>query len=46
MVKLKNGTKKKKRIKGKIESDWRDYYGSNDQLNKDVAQLGINKVKW
>jgi len=40
MVKLKNGTKKKKRIKGKIESDWRDYYGSNDQLNKDVAQLG------
>jgi len=40
MVKLKNGTKKKKRIKGKIESDWRDYYGSNDQLNKDVESLG------
>jgi hypothetical protein len=40
MVKLKNGSKKKKRIKGKIESDWRDYYGSNDQLNKDVEQLG------
>jgi len=39
-VKLKNGTKKKKRIKGKIESDWRDYYGSNDQLNKDVDTLG------
>jgi hypothetical protein len=38
--KLKNGTKKKKRIKGKIESDWRDYYGSNIELNKDVEQLG------
>ena len=39
-VKLKNGTKKKKKIRGKIESDWRDYYGSNDQLNKDVAAQG------
>ena len=24
-VKLKNGTKKKKRIKSKIDSDWREY---------------------
>jgi hypothetical protein len=40
VVKLKNGNKKKKRIKGKIESDWRDYYGSNIELNKDVEQLG------
>ena len=39
-IKLKNGTKKKKRIRSKIDSDWREYYGSNDQLNKDVAQLG------
>jgi len=39
-VKLKNGTKKKKRIRSKIDSDWREYYGSNDQLNKDVEQLG------
>jgi len=39
-VKLKNGNKKKKRIKGKIESDWRDYYGSNIELNKDVERLG------
>ena len=35
-VKLKNGTKKKKKIRTKVDSDWRDYYGSNDQLNKDV----------
>jgi hypothetical protein len=39
-VKLKNGTKKKKKIRSKIESDWRDYYGSNDELIKDVGSLG------
>ena len=39
-VKLKNGTKKKKKIRSKIDSDWKDYYGSNDQLNKDVDTLG------
>jgi len=39
-VKLKNGNKKRKKIRGKIESDWRDYYGSNDQLNKDVEAVG------
>jgi len=40
VVKLKNGTKKRKRIRGKIESDWQEYYGSNDDLNKDVLKLG------
>ena len=39
-VKLKNGNKKKKRIRSKIDSDWREYYGSNDQLNKDVETQG------
>ena len=39
-VKLKNGNKKKKKIRTKVDSDWRDYYGSNDQLNKDVEILG------
>ena len=39
-VKLKNGNKKRKKIKGKIESDWQTYYGSNIELNKDVEQLG------
>ena len=39
-VKLKNGNKKRKKIRGKIESDWQTYYGSNEQLNKDVTQLG------
>jgi hypothetical protein len=39
-VKLKNGTKKKKRIRGKIDSDWQTYFGSSPELLKDVAQLG------
>lgn len=40
VVKLKNGTKKKKKIRSKVDSDWRDYYGSNDKLNEDVTSLG------
>ena len=39
-VKLKNGKKKRRKIRGKIESDWQTYYGSNEQLNRDVTQLG------
>ena len=44
-VKLKNGNKKRKRIKGKIESDWQTYYGSNDALLKDVAELGTDNFR-
>jgi hypothetical protein len=40
IVKLKNGTKKKKRIKSKIDSDWQDYYGSSPNLQKDIDTLG------
>ena len=39
-VKLKNGNKKKKKIRSKIDSDWQEYYGSNIELNKDVQTLG------
>lgn len=39
-VKLKNGKKKRKKIRGKIDSDWLTYYGSNTHLNNDVNQLG------
>ena len=39
-ITLKNGTKKKKKIKSKIDSDWMDYYGSSIELNKDVETLG------
>jgi hypothetical protein len=40
MVKLKNGTKKRKRIKSKIDSDWQEYYGSSPNLQKDIDTLG------
>ena len=41
IVKQKNGIKKRKKIRSKIESDWQLYYGSNDQLNEDIEKLGI-----
>jgi hypothetical protein len=41
VVKQKNGIKKRKKIRSKIESDWQLYYGSNDQLNEDIKKLGI-----
>jgi len=44
-VKLKNGTKKKKKIRSKIDSDRRDYYGSNLELSKDVDTLGKENFK-
>ena len=44
-VKLKNGTKKKKKVRSKIDSDWQTYYGSNDALNKDVETLGPENFK-
>ncbi len=40
VVKLKNGTKKRKKIRSKVDSDWATYYGSNIELNKDVEELG------
>ena len=39
-IKQKNGTKKKKKIRCKIDSDWQEYYGSSIELNKDVESLG------
>jgi hypothetical protein len=42
VVKLKNGTKKKKKIRSKIDSDWREYYGSSPELTKDITELGTH----
>ena len=39
-VKLKNGKKKRKKIRGKIDSDWQTYYGSSPELTRDIEQLG------
>ena len=42
-VKLKNGTKKKKKIKSKIDSDWLTYWSSSEELKADVISLGEDK---
>jgi hypothetical protein len=44
-VKLKNGSKKKKKIRTKVDSDWRDYYGSSPELSKDVELFGKDNFK-
>ena len=41
---------KTKQVKGKkkrtlVESDWKDYYGSNKELQEDVANIGIANFK-
>jgi len=39
-VKLKNGNKKRKKTKGKIESDWKQYFGSSIHLTEDISNSG------
>jgi hypothetical protein len=39
-ITLKDGTKKKKKIRSKVDSDWATYYGSSIELQKDVSNLG------
>jgi hypothetical protein len=45
VVKLKNGTKKRKKIRSKIDSDWQQYYGSSPNLTEDVNKLGNGNFK-
>jgi len=40
--KIKGKTRKKKVV---TESDWRDYYGSNDTLKRDVVELGAENFR-
>ena len=42
-VKLKNGTKKKKKIRSKVDSDWLTYWSSSEDLKADVVALGEDK---
>ena len=42
-VKQKNGIKKKKKIRSKIDSDWLTYWSSSEDLKADVAALGEDK---
>jgi hypothetical protein len=39
-VTQKNGIKKKKKIRSKIDSDWREYWSSSDELKKDILSFG------
>jgi len=39
-IKLKNGSKKKKKVRSKIDSDWQEYFGSSIELNKEIESLG------
>ena len=41
-VKQKNGIKKKKKIRSKINSDWQQYYGSSAELSADIEKLGTD----
>jgi hypothetical protein len=42
-VKLKNGNKKRKKIRSKINSDWQEYWSSSKELKKDVGLHGQDK---
>ena len=42
-VKLKNGNKKRKKIRSKVDSNWRTYFGSNKELHEDVTKLGAEQ---
>jgi len=44
-ITLKNGQKKKKKIKELVESDWKSYYGSSEALQHDVDTLGFQNFK-
>ena len=41
----KNGKKIRKKIRGAVASDWQEYYGSSDQLNRDVETLGRDRFR-
>lgn len=40
MITLKNGSKKKKAIRTKVDSDWQEYWGSSKELLVDIAHIG------
>ena len=42
-ITLKNGEKRKKKIRDRVDSDWREYYGSSDYLKADIELLGVDK---
>ena len=43
VVLLKNGTKKRKKIQSLVPSDWAEYFGSSNELLKNVELYGKDK---
>ena len=41
----KNGKKVRKKIRGAVASDWQEYYGSSDQLIRDVESIGRDRFR-
>ena len=44
-VTLKNGTKKKRKVKTTKPSDWENYWGSSKELLEDIATYGVANFK-
>lgn len=44
-VTLKDGTKKKKRVRVTKSSDWQEYWGSCHELTEDIKQYGESKFR-
>lgn len=44
-ITLKNGKKQRKKIKSKIDSDWKEYYGSSKELLKDIDLIGKDNFR-
>lgn len=44
-IKQKNGIKKRKKIRSRVESDWKSYFGSSVELSKDVESMGTHNFK-
>lgn len=45
MVKLKNGNKKRKKIRSQVESDWQTYWSSSPEVQADVKRLGEDRFR-
>lgn len=35
---------RKRKKKVKVESDWKKYYGSNNELKSEIEQIGVDKI--
>lgn len=44
-VTLKSGEKRKKKVRKKVDSDWKNYWSSSEELKKDVETLGEKNFK-